>query len=177
MRLTTVGQHLLEQSSAVYGRLMAPQPRVSAPYYANGQWSQVEDPIGTVLRQRPALGWESALTAVDFSLWHHAGPPEDDEDHGGLRYNVYSRSGAPHFVLLVDGGEGGALHPVYAATVCDVMDLLARWAPVVQQGLLDQVLHSLNQMASSSRHSARSLNAAEEHLAKAIRYLKAIGNK
>jgi hypothetical protein len=75
----------------------------------------------------------AAMTSLGYEVWCHAGVGERPPVPVSLA--LYSREAPPlQFLLQLEGNAGNVVEHVFAETLPDAMDLLARWAPVVCPG-------------------------------------------
>ncbi|MCX5215949.1 hypothetical protein OG689_43200 [Kitasatospora sp. NBC_00240] len=100
--------------------------------YVSGRWVDLdEDPAPD---NNNDGDWEGMLKAAGFSRWTSAGTStREGGDELPLDLRVYNRHGAvPGFAIDLMGYDSGETLTAYAATLADVMELLAQWAPAVQ---------------------------------------------
>ncbi|MEU2670070.1 hypothetical protein [Streptomyces sp. NPDC007164] len=73
-----------------------------------------------------------------------------------VAYERHSR--VPRFVIVLTGNTDGSILTTYAASLPDLMDLLAKWAPTMN------LLAQIDRLAKEQRDSTR----ADEHSAAAL---------
>lgn len=103
----------------------------------NGVWAEREDPV--MARCDPHGGdVGAAMAALGFEAWCQVG------DRDPVTLTVFSREGPPlQFLLQLEGNAGNVVEHVFAETLPDAMDLLARWSPAAQAGTLTHLLGRL----------------------------------
>lgn len=86
--------------------------------------------VTTLDKQMYALGWERWVDVgpTDSSLWISSWIREVD--------------GRSEYVAYLDDGCGDA-RPVRATSLVEMMDLLARWAPIIQAEAIAQIVDDL----------------------------------
>lgn len=147
----------------------------AAPCFVNGQWSQCPDVLAVAMQEHRR--WEAATGALGYALWSQAGQVEDS-DAGGLCITVFSRAVPPRFMIAIDGGESGPIETVYAATITDTLDLLARWAPAVDSSTRAQLMNNLERIGKEAHSIARTQDIVQEHLLPGvIHYLEEISKR
>lgn len=101
------------------------------PYYRDGQWVRAPWP----LQEDWTTNLDAALRAGGFVPFLVVG----EDVRTGIEIKTWRReSTAPHFFIIVGDTESWAA--VVAHELNDLMDLLARWAPVVSHSALACVL-------------------------------------
>jgi hypothetical protein len=92
----------------------------------NGVWTEREDPV--MARCDPRGGDVGAVVAgLGFEAWCRVG------ERDPVTLTVFSREGPPlQFLLQLEGNAGNVVEHVFAETLPDAMELLARWAPLLK---------------------------------------------
>lgn len=76
---------------------------------------------------------EAAMSGLGYEAWCEVGT--GDRPQGPLALALYSREAPPlQFLLQIEGNAGNVVEHVFAETLPDAMDLLARWTPIVRTG-------------------------------------------
>ncbi|MFC9752365.1 hypothetical protein [Streptomyces sp. NPDC056921] len=131
--------------------------------YSCGEWVDLAyDPV-------PDAGtgdFYDDLHAAEFDPWLAADGFADKVDsryahdrHVPLNLVVYERhSRVPRFVIVLTGNTYGSVLTTYAASLPDLMDLLARWTPTIN------LLAQIDGLAKEQRGST----GADEHSAAAL---------
>ena len=124
----------------------------TAPHYANGVWS--EEPDEFMRTWTTPIDHDEALRMLGFSLWTRIGDP------GGMdvpmTLTLYLRSQEPQYLMEVEG-NGGSIPHVYARTLPDAMDLLAKWAPAVKAAAVTELIHQFNDTHGKHRPAVSTL--------------------
>jgi hypothetical protein len=112
----------------------SPTPELTTWHYSHGQWTEGPD---FVMQAWPEGEDDSvAMARLGYKKIHTVGdaniPPAIE---------VWERNASPRFVLSL---ETGTIHYVYADTVPDMWDLLARWSPVVRDDMITTLMSDLN---------------------------------
>ncbi|MFC8095335.1 hypothetical protein [Streptomyces sp. NPDC057301] len=95
-------------------------------FTTNGEWQQTEDPLAP---HRHLDDWTEQAKAAGYSFWTSF--PEQDTTP--LALEIYrSEDDGPAPMFLVNVSTSSYYETVYAESVPAVMELLARWTPVVQ---------------------------------------------
>jgi hypothetical protein len=94
----------------------------------NGEWVEREDPVMAVCD--PYGGdVRAAMTGLGYEAWCEVGVGE----LAPVSLALYSREAPPlQFLLQLEGNAGNVVEHVFAETLPDAMELLARWAPIVR---------------------------------------------
>lgn len=131
------------------GRIRAVRRRVAFPYaggfaayrdevitttavrawcLVNGVWVERKDPVMAICDPRGGdVG--AAMTSLGYEAWCQVGVGERPPVPVSLA--LYSREAPPlQFLLQLEGNVGDVVEHVFAETLPDAMDLLARWLPV-----------------------------------------------
>jgi hypothetical protein len=106
--------------------------------YEGGAWRQIADPIdwseGDDVRARyTEAGYAQAAGHVPFLEVGHPDALGTAGYVAGL--TLWVRAKSPECLIDV-GGTDSSSRPVYAASLPDGLDLMARWAPIVQASTL-----------------------------------------
>jgi hypothetical protein len=104
------------------------------PCYGYGQWFQTADPMAVAGDLAP----EEALKAVGFERQFVM-----RGYHESFGLETWYRREEPHWFIWVQ--DDSWFHGVLAVEVHDMMDLLAKWAPVVQSARLDALLEDMTE--------------------------------
>jgi hypothetical protein len=98
----------------------------------NGEWVEREDPVMAVCD--PYGGdVHAAMADLGYEAWCQIGV--DDLPSVPVSLALYSREAPPlQFLLQLEGNAGNVVEHVFAETLPDAMELLARWAPIVRAG-------------------------------------------
>jgi hypothetical protein len=99
----------------------------------NGEWVEREDPVMAVCD--PYGGdVHAAMTGLGYEAWCQIGV--EDLPSVPVSLALYSREAPPlQFLLQLEGNAGNVVEHVFAETLPDAMELLARWAPIVRAGV------------------------------------------
>jgi hypothetical protein len=95
-----------------------------------GEWVEREDPVMAACD--PSGGdVYAALTSLGYEAWCQVGvgdlPPVP------VSLMLFSRETAPlQFLIQLEGNAGNVVEHVFAETLPDAMDLLARWGPLAR---------------------------------------------
>ncbi|MFE5871693.1 hypothetical protein ACFQ6V_24015 [Streptomyces roseifaciens] len=103
--------------------------------YTGGEWTRVPDPF------REAPDWFTAVKEAGYSEFFASG----DDVTNTLAIKVYT--GRTDYLVEVASIAGCEV--VFAATLPDVMDLLAKWIPVVNAVTLGNLLSALDSVNPS----------------------------
>ncbi|MFE4716629.1 hypothetical protein ACFRLW_09275, partial [Streptomyces sp. NPDC056728] len=107
-------------------------------FTTNGEWRQAEDPLGP---HRHLDDWEGELAAAGYSSWTSF----PQQDTTPLVLEVYRGMNAgPGPLFLVNVCTAGYYETVYAESVPALMELLARWTPVVQGAAIGKLAGELD---------------------------------
>jgi hypothetical protein len=107
---------------------------MAAQHYADGEWSSGPDLL--------LDSWEDGeeedapLGRLGYELFTTIGRADVPT---GVGIAVYSRREAPRFLIEVEGESGLSEH-IYAAQSHDVLELLARYAPIAQAAAVSSVV-------------------------------------
>ena len=75
----------------------------------------------------------AAMTGLGYEVWCRLGV--EDLPSVPVSMALYSREAPPlQFLLQLEGNAGNVVEHVFAETLPDAMELLARWAPIVRLG-------------------------------------------
>jgi hypothetical protein len=98
----------------------------------NGAWVEHEDPVMAVCD--PYGGdVRAAMAGLGYEAWCQIGAEELPAVPVSL--TLYSREAPPlQFLLQIEGNAGNVVEHVFAETLPDAMELLARWAPIARTG-------------------------------------------
>jgi hypothetical protein len=96
----------------------------------NGVWVEREDPVMAVCD--PYGGdVQAAMSGLGYEAWCEVGV--GDRPPAPVSLALYSREAPPlQFLLQIEGNAGNVVEHVFAETLPDAMDLLAKWAPIVR---------------------------------------------
>jgi hypothetical protein len=96
----------------------------------NGAWVECEDPVMAVCD--PYGGdVRAAMAGLGYEAWCQLGAEELPAVPVSL--TLYSREAPPlQFLLQIEGNAGNVVEHVFAETLPDAMELLARWAPLAR---------------------------------------------
>lgn len=96
----------------------------------NGVWAEREDPVMAVCD--PCGGdVGAAMTGLGYEAWCQVGV--GDLPWVPVSLALYSREAPPlQFLLQLEGNAGNIVEHVFAETLPDAMELLARWAPIAR---------------------------------------------
>jgi hypothetical protein len=99
----------------------------------NGEWVEREDPVMAVCD--PYGGdVRAAMTGLGYEAWCQLGV--GDPPSVPVSLALYSREAPPlQFLLQLEGNAGNVVEHVFAETLPDAMELLARWAPIAGAGV------------------------------------------
>jgi hypothetical protein len=96
----------------------------------SGEWVEREDPVMAVCD--PYGGdVRAAMASLGYEIWCQVGV--EDLPSVPLSLAVYSREAPPlQFLLQIEGNAGNVVEHIFAETLPDAMELLARWAPIAR---------------------------------------------
>lgn len=117
-----------------------------AQMYAGGSWTTVIDEIRMVgdSFQKQGIDVKEVRRKAGFHLWVKFGNLDGFSLPMSLEVYQRSESKEPQYELMVEG-TGGSIPSVYARTLPDVMDLLAKWAPAIQATAVTDMIRQLNE--------------------------------
>jgi hypothetical protein len=120
-------------AAAAYRGAVITSAAVHAWCLVNGVWEEREDPVMAVCD--PCGGdVGAAMTSLGYEAWCQIGVGERPPAPVSLA--LYSREAPPlQFLLQLEGNAGNVVEHVFAETLPDAMDLLARWVPVACPGV------------------------------------------
>lgn len=118
---------------AAYRDAVITTAAVRAWCLVNGVWMEREDPVMAVCD--PCGGdVGAAMASLGYEPWCQVGVGERPPAPVSLA--LYSREAPPlQFLLQLEGNAGNVVEHVFAETLPDAMDLLARWTPVACPGI------------------------------------------
>ena len=121
--------------------------------YQDGGWELADDPIpwstgaDDVRAKYAEAGYsESSRTAADPFLFLGL---NSEEAQPGAQFTLFVRREHPECLIDIEGA-GGSTRSVYAGRLPDGLDLMARWAPIAQAGVLTALAGDLFQLATDS---------------------------
>ncbi|MCX5501492.1 hypothetical protein OG887_19210 [Streptomyces sp. NBC_00053] len=143
--------------------------------YSCGEWVDLAyDPV-------PDAGtgdFYDDLRAAEFDPWLAADGFADKVDsryahdrHVPLNLVVYERhSRVPRFVIVLTGNTYGSILTTYAASLPDLMDLLAKWTPTINLlAQIDGLAKDQRDSTGADEHSAAALSLpASSHLSRIV---------
>lgn len=95
---------------------------------------------------------QAAMTGLGYEAWCEVGVG----DRSPVSLALYSRDAPPlQFLLQIEGNAGNVVEHVFAETLPDAMDLLARWTPIVR-GAPDDVAGRTRDTAAGRRRDEMS---------------------
>jgi hypothetical protein len=96
----------------------------------SGEWVEREDPVMAVCD--PYGGdVRAAMASLGYEIWCQVGA--EDLPSVPISMAVYSREAPPlQFLLQLEGNVGNVVEHIFAETLPDAMELLARWAPIAR---------------------------------------------
>ena len=113
--------------------------------YGAGTWRRAADPIEWRDEDSDV---EEKYAQVGYAEFRGGGAFIGLSQYGANEYasiNLYVRNGQPPECLLsIEGTESAEIRTVYADTLPDGLDLLARWTPIVEAATLLSVLRRLS---------------------------------
>ncbi|MFF7097993.1 hypothetical protein ACFY9A_37260 [Streptomyces rubradiris] len=122
-------------------------------FTVSGEWQQGQDPLEP---HRHLDDWEAEAKAAGYLSWTRF--PEQDTTPLALEIYRGTDSG-PGPMFLVNVSTSSFYETVYAESVPALMELLARWTPVVQGAAIGQLAGEINVKdvipSISRRRSAR----------------------
>ncbi|WRZ91243.1 hypothetical protein OHB54_20495 [Streptomyces sp. NBC_01007] len=104
--------------------------------YRDGQWTRIPSPIPAGQED-----WDKAVSEAGYKEFFGSGDP----DSNYVTLHLYR--GPSNY--LIDLSSNVSSEVVYAATLPDAMDLLAKWMPVVSSASLGCLLTELDQGESA----------------------------
>ncbi|MGW2394005.1 hypothetical protein ACWCYK_31605 [Streptomyces lydicamycinicus] len=121
-------------------------------FTTTGEWQQAEDPLAP---HRHLDDWEAEVKAAGYSSWTKF--PEQDTTPLALEIYRSEKAGS-ELLFIVNVSTSSFYETVYAESVPALMELLARWTPVVQGAALGALAGQLDDKGVITS-VARSLNA------------------
>lgn len=140
---------------------MTDTPQRTAPLYRNGTWEETPDVVSQVWDEDINQDFDDVLrkTGFDPNPWNRLGDPDLPR---GLALVIHRRDGqSPEFLVEVNTSSG-MCHMVYTAQVHDVIDLMTRWAPVIQAGAITEVVNQLLEYGPEEHHKSQLVRALEQ---------------
>lgn len=119
---------------------------VSVPLFRDGAWTSF--PFDAYA-QAQEEEWDKALTVLGFELWMSTDGMTGCLDLLPLSLRLWSRREAPRFVIEVNTVD--AFDHVLAHDLPGAMEVLARWAPVVQSLAVAGLIGDANQVGNDER--------------------------
>ena len=98
----------------------------------------------------------AAMTNLGYEAWCQVGV--EDLPSVPLTLVLYSREAPPlQFLVQLEGNAGNVVEHVFAETLPDAMELLAKWAPIAQAGALVELTrqYDADEPAGGAAHPAR----------------------
>ena len=103
-----------------------------------GEWVKWEEPVMAVCDPHGG-DVRAAMAGLGFELWSQIGV--DDLPAAPVTLALYSREAPPlQFLLQLEGNAGNIVEHVFAETLPDAMELLAKWAPIAQGGAVVELV-------------------------------------
>jgi hypothetical protein len=119
----------------------------------HGEWIEREDPVMAACDPQ---GGDvcAAMAELGFEVWCRIG--EEEFPSTPVTLAVYSREKPPlQFLLQLEGNAGNVVEHVFAETLPDAMNLLAKWAPVAQAGAVVELIRRFTADADEPAHTIR----------------------
>jgi hypothetical protein len=119
--------------------------------YQGGDWELADDPIpwsgeaGDDVRAKYAEAGYTELPGPQAEPFLVLGL-NSEEARAAVQLTLFTRREHPECLIDIEG-PGGSTRAVYAARFPDGLDLMARWAPIVQAGVLTALAGDLFQPA------------------------------
>ncbi|WP_336053985.1 hypothetical protein [Streptomyces sp. CA2R101] len=121
-------------------------------FTTTGEWQQAEDPLAP---HRHLDDWEAQVKTAGYSSWTKF-PKQDTTP---LALEIYrSEKAGSELLFIVNVSTSSFYETVYAESVPALMELLARWTPVVQGAALGALAGQLDDKGVITS-VARNLNA------------------
>ncbi|WP_228925344.1 hypothetical protein [Streptomyces sp. DH7] len=127
---------------------VADEAGISVPLFKDGTWSSFPFDPHTQAQEEE---WDKALTAMGFELWMSTDGMTGCLDMLPLSLRFWARSQAPRFVIEVNTLD--AIDHVLAHDLPAAMEVLARWAPVVQSLAVAGLIGDANQIDNHERRT------------------------
>jgi hypothetical protein len=103
-----------------------------------GEWVERDDPVMAACDPRGG-DVRAAMASLGFEAWCQIGAP--DLATVPVTLALYSREAPPlQFLLQLEGNAGNVVEHVFAETLPDAMELLAKWTPIAQAGALAELV-------------------------------------
>ncbi|MET8661646.1 hypothetical protein [Streptomyces griseus] len=116
------------------------------PLFKDGAWISFPFDVQALAQEED---WDRALTALGFGLWMSTDGMTGCLDMLPLSLRLWSRREAPRF--LVEVSTVDAFDHVLAHDLPAAMEVLARWAPVVQSLAVAGLIGDANQLDNLER--------------------------
>lgn len=123
--------------------------------YEGGRWTLIDDPLlwkaddHDVEAKYIEAGYSESSTTPPAD-WFLALGLHGDQARPAVQIRLYARQDPPQCLLDVEGPEGSS-RTVYAARLPDGLDLMARWAPITQAGVLTALAGDLTKRSVDHR--------------------------
>jgi hypothetical protein len=115
-------------------------PTEPAPAWClvKGEWLEREDPV-MALCDPYGGDIAAAMASLGYEAWCQIGV--DRLPAVPLALAMYSREAPPlQFLVQLEGNAGNVVEHVFAETLPDAMELLAKWVPIAQAGALVELV-------------------------------------
>lgn len=122
---------------------------ISVPLFKDGAWTTFRFDAHTQAQEEE---WDKALKALGFELWMSTDGMTGCLDALPLSLRLWARSEAPRFLVEVNTLD--AFDHVLAHDLPAAMEVLARWAPVIQSLAVAGLIGDANQV---DNHEHRTL--------------------
>ncbi|MFF9512164.1 hypothetical protein ACF1BU_37255 [Streptomyces sp. NPDC014724] len=107
-------------------------------FTTHGEWRQADDPLAS---HRHLDDWEAEVKAAGYSSWTKF--PQQDTTPIALEIYRSEKAGS-ELEFIVNVSTSSYYETVYAESVPALMELLARWTPVVQGAALGALAGQLD---------------------------------
>jgi hypothetical protein len=121
-----------------------------------GEWVEREDPVMAACDPRGGDVY-TAMRSLGYEAWCQVGV--EGLPSVPVTLALFSRDNPPlQFLLQLEGNAGNVVEHVFAETLPDAMELLAKWAPIAQAGALVELIkqHNAEELEREAAHPARS---------------------
>lgn len=107
-----------------------------------GEWVELRDPVMAACDPDGGDVF-AAMTQLGYEAWCQVGA--EDFPWSPVTLALYSRDTPPlQFLLQLEGNAGDVVEHVFAESLPDAMELLAKWAPIAQSGAVVELIQLLH---------------------------------
>jgi hypothetical protein len=119
-----------------------------------GDWVERDDPVMAACDPHGGDVY-AAMASLGYEAWCEIGVA--DLPSVPVTLALYSREAPPlQFLLQLEGNAGNVVEHVFAETLPDAMELLAKWAPIAQVGALAELVkqHEADELQGGAARAA-----------------------